>query len=93
MHFMDFAILGCPRILAGILAFRRLAGDRPLTGDMSLPLEMRLLGMADRLVHALGLFERPLRGQELARLAQRRTGLSDFGGSSFEQPLEVLLQD
>src|SRR5579871_2606438 len=60
---------------------------------MSPPLEMRLLAMADRLVQALGLFERPLRGQELARLAQRRTGLSDFGGTSFEQPLDVLLQD
>jgi hypothetical protein len=60
---------------------------------MSLPLEMRLLGMADRAVRALGLFEGPLRGEELARLAERRTGLSDFGDSAFERPLEVLLQD
>jgi len=60
---------------------------------MSLPLEMRLLGVADRVIRALGLFEGPLRGGDLARLAQRRTGLSDFGDSSFEEPLEVLLQD
>jgi hypothetical protein len=60
---------------------------------MSLPLEMRLLGLADRVIRALGLFEGPLRAEELARLAQRRTGLSDFGHSSFEEPLEVLLQD
>jgi len=60
---------------------------------MSLPLEMRLLGVADWVIRALGLFEGPLRGDELARLAQRRTGLSDFGDRSFEAPLEILLQD
>jgi hypothetical protein len=53
----------------------------------------RLLGAADRLAGALGIFDRPLRGEELLRIAERRTGLTDFGDRSFEEPLEVLLRD
>ncbi len=53
----------------------------------------RLLCAADRLTGAFGIFERPLRGEELMQLAATRTGLTDFGDRSFEEPLEVLLRD
>ncbi len=53
----------------------------------------RLLSAADQLAGAFGVFEHPLRGEELTQLAAKRTGLTDFGDSSFEEPLEVLLRD
>jgi Sulfotransferase family len=56
-------------------------------------LETRLLGAADRLAAVFPLFEAPLRGEELVRIAQRRTGLTDFGDTSFEEPLDILLRD
>ena len=55
--------------------------------------DARIFRAADRIAGAFGLFDRPLRGEELVRLAERRTGLSDFGNSSFEAPLELLLKD
>ena len=56
-------------------------------------LPVRMLRKADRLARAFGVFERPLRGEELVRVATKRTGLTDFGDRSFEEPLEVLLRD
>ncbi len=38
------------------------------------------------------MFRRPLSAVELAKLAQRRTGLADFGDARFEEPLEVLVR-
>ena len=63
------------------------------TALMSPSLPSRLLVAADRLASSLRLFEGPLRGEELLRLAERRSGLSDFGDRSFEAPLDVLLRD
>jgi hypothetical protein len=45
----------------------------------------------DRIALMLGLSGRPLSGPELMKLAQRATGLTDFGDTCFEEPLEVLL--
>src|SRR5271170_2580634 len=45
----------------------------------------------DRVALMLGLSGRPLSGPELMKLAQRATGLTDFGDPCFEEPLEVLL--
>ena len=56
-------------------------------------LPTRLLCAADQLADAFGILEHPLRGEELTLLAAKRTGLTDFGDSSFEEPLEVLLRD
>jgi hypothetical protein len=54
--------------------------------------EPRLFRTANRIADAAGLFRRALVASELMALAQRQTGLSDFGDWHFEEPLEVLLQ-
>ena len=58
-----------------------------------MPVEAQLLVAMDRIVGALGIFDRPLMADALIRSAQRRTGLSDFGVGNFEEPLEILLRD
>jgi len=58
-----------------------------------MPVEAQLLVAMDRIVGALGIFDRPLVADNLMRSAQRRTGLRDFGVSSFQEPLELLLQE
>jgi hypothetical protein len=59
---------------------------------MSSTIAPRIFGGLDRIAGALGIFRRPLSAAELTRLAQRRTGLTDFGDTSFEEPLEVLVR-
>lgn len=51
----------------------------------------RLLRGVNRVADAFGVLRRPLRREELIGIAQQRTGLSDFGGWAFEEPLAVLL--
>jgi hypothetical protein len=53
----------------------------------------RLLQLADRVAGALGILDVPMQAAELMRHARRQTGLTDFGDASFEEPLEILLQD
>jgi glycosyltransferase involved in cell wall biosynthesis len=53
----------------------------------------RLLQLADRIAGALGILDVPMQAAELMRHARRQTGLTDFGDTSFEEPLEILLQD
>lgn len=68
--------------------------DAPVTASDHRRIRRRpgphILGAVDGLVGALGISRRPLSAAELMRLAQRRTGLTDFGDASFEEPLEVL---
>lgn len=51
-----------------------------------------LLRAADWLSDAVGFLRRPLEAEELIAVAQRRTGLTDFGEWQFVTPLRVLLQ-
>ncbi len=51
-----------------------------------------LLRAADWLSDAVGFLRRPLVVEELIAVAQRRTGLTDFGEWQFVTPLRVLLQ-
>jgi hypothetical protein len=51
-----------------------------------------LLRAADRLSDVAGFFRRPVVAEELIALAQRRTGLTDFGEWQFVVPLRILLQ-
>lgn len=51
-----------------------------------------LLRAADWLSDAVGFLRRPLLPDELIAIAQRRTGLTDFGEWQFVMPLRVLLQ-
>lgn len=50
-----------------------------------------LLRAADRLAAPLGLLDRPLSADRLIARARRRTGLTDFGDDSFQEPLRVFL--
>jgi hypothetical protein len=52
----------------------------------------RLLRAADWLSDVAGFFHRPVMPEELIALAERRTGLTDFGEWQFVAPLRVLLQ-
>jgi hypothetical protein len=58
-----------------------------------LSLEARLLQLADRIAGTLGILDTPMQAAKLMRLAQRRTGLTDFGQTPFDEPLEILLKD
>lgn len=58
-----------------------------------MPVEAQLLVAVDRIVGALGLHDRPLIADTLMRAARRRTRLTDFGVSSFQEPLELLLRE
>jgi hypothetical protein len=51
-----------------------------------------LLGAANRVAGVLDWFRHPLSAAELIAIARRRTGLTDFGDSSFEAPLAVLVR-
>ena len=51
-----------------------------------------LLRAADWLSDAAGFFRRPLVAEELIAVAQRRTGLTDFGEWQFIAPSRALLQ-
>lgn len=51
-----------------------------------------LLHVANRAADALGLFRRPLSTAEMMSVATRRTGFTDFGDSSFETPLQMLVK-
>ena len=51
-----------------------------------------LLRAADWLSDTVGFLRRPLLAEELIAIAQRRTGLTDFGEWQFAAPLRVLLQ-
>ncbi len=51
-----------------------------------------LFSLTEWITGALGLLHGPFSEKDLLARAQQRTGLTDFGDSSFEQPLEVLLR-
>ena len=63
-----------------------------LLPSASFNLPARLFRGLDRVADHLGLFRRPVRPEKLVDLARRRSGLDDFGGWSFEEPLTVLLR-
>lgn len=52
---------------------------------------MRLVNRAGRALRRRGL-KRPLSVEDVLRRARRRTGLTDFGGEEFLEPLEVLVE-
>jgi len=56
-----------------------------------LPLPVRLMNAAGRAARGLGLRPVDLRAETLLRTAERNTGLSDFGGDEFRQPLALLV--
>lgn len=57
----------------------------------SLPLPLRLLNLAGRAARGVGLQPVDLRADALLEQAQRNTGLSDFGGDEFREPLALLV--
>jgi Sulfotransferase family len=56
-----------------------------------LPIHSSVLNMADGVADALGMLRRPLDADALLAVAQRRSGLRDFGDASFIDPLRRLL--
>jgi hypothetical protein len=56
-----------------------------------LALQGSVLTLADGVADALGLLRRPLHAEPFLSLARRRTGLDEFGDTSFIDPLERLL--
>ena len=56
-----------------------------------LPLPVRLLNLAGRGANAIGLHPVNLGLEQLLQKAASNTGLSDFGGNEFRQPLALLL--
>jgi Sulfotransferase family len=62
-----------------------------LAGDPNLTITTTVLNLADTLGEFLGLLDRPLDPDPLIQIARRRTGLSDFGDTSFMGPLTRLL--
>jgi hypothetical protein len=54
-------------------------------------IQTTFLRLADALADALGMLDRPLAMEETIAIAQRRTGLSDFGEVAFAGPLRRLL--
>jgi hypothetical protein len=50
------------------------------------------LAAANRVAGVFDVFRRPISAAELIRLAQRRTGLTDFGDADFGAPLGVLVR-
>lgn len=57
----------------------------------SLPLPARLMNLAGRAAQRVGLRPIELGAQALIRTAKRNTGLDDFGGDEFRQPLDLLV--
>jgi hypothetical protein len=72
-------------LLAAALAQRMTASAPPL------PLAVRLMNLAGRAARGVGLRPLDLRAEALLEKAQRNTGLSDFGGDEFRQPLALLI--
>lgn len=62
------------------------------SSELTFNLPARLFRGLDRVADALGLFSRPLDPEKLVALAQRKSGLKDFGDWSFQEPLAVLLK-
>ena len=56
-----------------------------------MPAYSSVLTIADGVADALGLLRRPLQADALLALARRRSGLGDFGDTSFIDPLRRLL--
>ncbi len=56
------------------------------------PLPIRLLNSFGRATARLGLDRNPFRAADLIETAKRRTGLDDFGGGEFFEPLSRLLE-
>jgi hypothetical protein len=54
-------------------------------------LQISMLALADVTADGLGLFRRPLRPEALLAAARRRSGLDEFGGTEFLDPLQRLL--
>ena len=54
-------------------------------------LQSAVLAGADTLANAVGFLRRPLDADHLLSLARRRSGLNDFGGQAFIDPLRRLL--
>ncbi|MGH0035400.1 MAG: sulfotransferase family protein [Myxococcota bacterium] len=63
-----------------------------MTNGPSLPLPVRLLNRAGRVAGRLGLRPVDLAVETLLARAQRNTGLSDFGGDEFREPLALLVE-
>jgi hypothetical protein len=63
----------------------------PLAGDLNVTITTTVLRLADGFAEPLGLLDRPLHPDPLIQMARRRTGLSDFGDTSFIGPLTCLL--
>lgn len=55
-------------------------------------MQSSLLAVADRLADRLGLLRRSIRSEHLLHAAMRRTGVDDFGETSWLEPLQVLLE-
>ena len=56
------------------------------------PLPVRLLNRAGAAAEKIGLKRSPFQAAELIETAKRRTGLDDFGGGEFFEPLSRLLE-
>ena len=56
-----------------------------------MPVHSSVLNIADGVADALGILRRPLDADALLAVAQRRSGLRDFGDTSFIDPLRRLL--
>ena len=56
-----------------------------------MPVYNSVLKIADSVADAVGLLSRPLDADALLALAQRRSGLRDFGDMSFVEPLRRLM--
>ena len=56
-----------------------------------LSLQGSVLTLADGMADALGLLRRPLQVDALLALARRRSGLDEFGDTTFIAPLQRLL--
>lgn len=67
------------------------ARARHANGTANPVVQPGLLQIANRAADALGLFRRRLSMAEMISVAMRRTSLADFGDSSFEMPLQVLV--
>jgi hypothetical protein len=69
----------------------------PIVDSVSSPKATRLpvipaaLAAADAVAGGVGLLDRLIEPEQLVALAERRTGLHDFGGTPFQQPLRRLL--
>lgn len=60
--------------------------------ESRLPLPVRLLNLAGRAARAVGWRPIDLGAEALLAEAKRRTGLSDFGGDEFREPLALLVE-